>query len=61
MHLQIVFGNLFGGNSSEELNINVDLTDQGKATLITIENNSYTRVNTPASEEVLRGLYVKLR
>ena len=55
------FGNLFGGNSSEELNINVDLTDQGKATLITIENNSYTRVNTPASEEVLRGLYVKLR
>ena len=38
------FGNLFGGNSSEELNINVDLTDQGKATLITIENNSYTRV-----------------
>ena len=55
------FGNLFGRNAPEELNINVDLTDQGKSTLITIENNSYTRVNTPASEELLRGLYVKLR
>ena len=55
------FDNLFGTSSSENLNIKVGLGDQGKSTLITIENNVYTQINSPASEEVLRGLFVNLR
>ncbi|MEL0172800.1 MAG: outer membrane protein assembly factor BamC, partial [Gammaproteobacteria bacterium] len=55
------FDNLFGINSSENFNIKVDLGDQGKSTLITIENNAFTQINSPASEEVLRGLFVNLR
>lgn len=55
------FSNLFGTNHSQELTIKIDLANQGKSTLITIENNNFTRVNSSASEEVLRGLYVNLR
>ena len=55
------FDNLFGTSSSENLNIKVGLGDQGKSTLITIENNAFTQINSPASEEVLRGLFVNLR
>ena len=55
------FGTLFGGDSAEEINIKVDLANQGKATIITVENNSYAKIKNVASEEVLRGLFVKLR
>jgi len=55
------FDNLFGTSSSENLNIKVGLGDQGKSTLITIENNAFAQINSPASEEVLRGLFVNLR
>ncbi len=55
------FSNLFGKNDTQELTIKVDLANQGKSTLITIENNNFTKINNSASEEVLRGLYVNLR
>jgi outer membrane protein assembly factor BamC len=55
------FANLFGTSTSENLNIKVGLGDQGKSTLITIENDTFTQINSPASEEVLRGLFVNLR
>jgi len=52
----------FSSSSNEELNIKLNLAgEKGEATSITIENNSFTQVKTPASEEILRGLYVNLR
>ncbi len=52
----------FSSSSSKELNIKINLGgEKGEKTLITIENNTYTQVKTPASEEILRGLYVSLR
>jgi hypothetical protein len=35
--------------------------ENGSATLISIENNSSVQMNDSVSEEVLRGLYVKLK
>ncbi len=53
---------LFSDSSNEELNINLNLGgEKGEATIITIENNSFAKIKTPASEEILRGLYVNLR
>tara|TARA_B100000676_G_scaffold238216_1_gene238517 strand:- start:4614 stop:5642 length:1029 start_codon:yes stop_codon:yes gene_type:complete len=56
-----LFDNLFSNKSSEEMIIKVDMTNQGKSTLVTIENKSFVRITTSASQEVLRGLYVSLR
>ncbi len=56
------FSNLFNKSSSETLFIRLNLGgENGSATLISIENNSFVQMNDPASEEVLRGLYVKLK
>jgi len=55
------FSNIFSDTSSEELIIKVDMANEGKSTLVTIENKSFVRITTSASEEVLRGLYVSLR
>ncbi len=56
------FAKLFSSDSNEELNIKLNLGgEKGEVTIITIENNSFTQMKTPASEELLRGLYVKLR
>jgi outer membrane protein assembly factor BamC len=56
------FSNIFSKSSSETLFIKLNLGgENNSATLITIENNSFVQMNDPASEEVLRGLYVKLR
>ena len=54
--------NLFSNNSSEEMNIKINIGGENRdATLITIENDSFTHIQTSVSEEVLRGLYVNLR
>ena len=56
------FSNIFSKSSSETLFIKLNLGgENNSATLSTIENNSFVHMNDPASEEVLRGLYVKLR
>jgi len=56
------FSNIFNKSSSEILFIKLDLGgENNSATLITIENNSFVQMDSPASEEILRGLYVKLR
>ena len=56
------FSNIFNKPSSETLFIKLNLGgENGSATLITIENNSFVQMNNPTSEEILRGLYVKLR
>ena len=52
----------FSSNSNQEMNIKLNLGgEKGEITLITIENNAFTQIKTPASEEILRGLYVNLR
>ena len=56
------FSSIFNKSSSETLYIKLNLAgENSSATLITIENNSFVQMNNPASEEILRGLYVKLR
>ena len=56
------FSNIFNKSSSETLFVKLNLGgENNSATLITIENNSFVQMNNSASEEVLRGLYVKLR
>ena len=55
------FSNLFSNKPSEELIVKVDIANQGKSTLVTIENKSFVRITTSASEEVLRGLFISLR
>jgi uncharacterized lipoprotein len=56
------FSNIFNKSSSETLFVKLNLSgENNSATLITIENNSFVQMNNSASEEVLRGLYVKLR
>jgi outer membrane protein assembly factor BamC len=56
------FSKIFNDPSSEALFIKLNLGgENSSSTLITIENNSFVQMNDPASEEVLRGLYVKLR
>jgi outer membrane protein assembly factor BamC len=54
--------NLFGSDSSEVMNIKVDAGGEtGESTLITIEDDVFNQIQNLASDEVLRGLYVKLR
>ena len=53
---------LFGSDSSEVMNIKVDAGGEtGESTLITIEDDVFNQIQSLASDEVLRGLYVKLR
>ena len=53
---------LFGSDSSEVMNIKVDAGGEtGESTLITIEDDIFNQIQSLASDEVLRGLYVKLR
>ena len=53
---------LFGSDSSEVMNIKVDAGGEtGESTLITIEDDVFNQIQNLASDEVLRGLYVKLR
>ena len=52
---------IFGDNSSQVMNIKVIRGDNGESTFITIEDNSFVHIQTLASDEVLRGLYVKLK
>ena len=53
---------IFGDNSSQVMNIKVITGgDNGESTFITIEDNSFVHIQTLASDEVLRGLYVKLK
>ena len=54
--------NLFGSDSSEVMNIKVDAGGEtGESTLITIEDDVFNQIQNLASDEVLRGLYIKLR
>ena len=49
-------------DSSEVMNIKVDAGGEtGESTLITIEDDVFNQIQNLASDEVLRGLYVKLR
>ena len=53
---------IFGDNSSQVMNIKVITGgDNGESTFITIEDNSFVHIQTLASDEVFRGLYVKLK
>ena len=53
---------IFGDNSSHVMNIKVITGgDNGESTFITIEDNSFVHIQTLASDEILRGLYVKLK
>ena len=53
---------LFGRDSSEVMNIKVNTGGEtGESTLITIEDDVFNQIQNLASDEVLRGLYVKLR
>ena len=53
---------MFSDSSSQVMNIKVTTGgDNGESTLIIIEDNSFVQIQTLASDEILRGLYVKLR
>ncbi|MDC0985382.1 outer membrane protein assembly factor BamC [Gammaproteobacteria bacterium] len=53
---------LFSSDSSEVMNIKVNVGGEtGESTLITIEDNVFNQIQNLASDEVLRGLYIKLR
>ena len=53
---------IFGDNSSQVMNIKVTTGgDKGESTLIIIEDNAFVQIQTLASDEILRGLYVKLK
>ena len=53
---------LFSSDSSEVMNIKVNTGGKnGESTLITIEDDVFNQIQNLASDEVLRGLYVKLR
>jgi outer membrane protein assembly factor BamC len=53
---------LFSNDSSEVMNIKVNTGGEtGESTLITIEDDVFNQIQSLASDEVLRGLYVKLR
>ena len=53
---------MFSDNSSQVMNIKVTTGgDNGESTLVIIEDNSFVQIQTLASDEILRGLYVKLR
>ena len=53
---------MFSDNSSQVMNIKVTTGgDNGESTLVIIEDNSFVHIQTLESDEVLRGLYVKLK
>ena len=53
---------LFSSDSSEIMNIKVNIGGEtGESTLITIEDDVFNQIQNLASDEVIRGLYVKLR
>jgi outer membrane protein assembly factor BamC len=53
---------LFNSDSSEVMNIKVNTGGEtGESTLITIEDSDFNQMQSLATDEVLRGLYVKLR
>ena len=53
---------MFSDNSSQVMNIKVTTGgDNGESTLVIIEDNSFVQIQTLASDEILRGLYVKLK
>jgi outer membrane protein assembly factor BamC len=53
---------IFGDNSSQVMNLKVTTGgDNGESTFIIIEDNSFIHIQTLASDEILRGLYVKLK
>ena len=53
---------LFSSDSSEIMNIKVNIGGEtGEFTLITIEDDVFNQIQNLASDEVIRGLYVKLR
>ncbi len=52
----------FSDDESQELNIKLSLGgEKGEHTFITIENDSYTQIQSAASDEVMRGLFVNMR
>ncbi len=56
------FDRIFGKEKANTFFIRLSSGGQkGEHTLVTIEDSSNTQIQTPASEEVLRGLYVNLR
>ena len=53
---------MFSDKSSQVMNIKITTGgDNSESTLVTIENDSFVQIQTLASDEILRGLYVKLR
>ena len=57
------FDKLFGGNvEADTFIVRVSQGgEKGEHTLITVENESYTQVQTSPTEELIRGLYANLR
>ena len=56
------FDRLFGKEKANTFFIRLEVGgSKGEHTLVTIEDSSNTQIQTPASEEVMRGLYVNLR
>ena len=56
------FDRLFGKEKASTFFIRLEAGgSKGEHTFITIEDSSNTQIQTPASEEVMRGLYVNLR
>ena len=58
-----LFDKLFGGDDqADTIIVRVSLGgEKGEHTLVTIENESYTQVQTSPTEELIRGLYANLR
>ena len=53
---------MFSDSSSQVMNIKVTTGgDNGESTIIIIEDDSFVQIQTLASDEILRGLYVKLK
>jgi hypothetical protein len=58
-----LFDKLFGSDDqADTIIVRVSLGgEKGEHTLVTIENESYTQVQTSPTEELIRGLYANLR
>jgi len=53
---------MFGDNSAQVINIKVTTGgDNGESTLIKVEDDAFVQIQSLASDEILRGLYVKLK
>tara|TARA_B100000497_G_scaffold66200_1_gene74831 strand:+ start:102 stop:1193 length:1092 start_codon:yes stop_codon:yes gene_type:complete len=53
---------MFGDNSAQVMNIKVTTGgDNGESTLIKVEDDAFVQIQSLASDEILRGLYVKLK